>query len=146
MNALFRQFSRFVTVGVTNSIVDFGVFNLLFALDPTTNIQVLVAYNSVAVALAILNSYLWNTRWTFRSGVVAGRRGHRQRVLFLAQAVLNVGVNDVVVAILTRLLFYQTILNATDSSNLAKLVAMLVASLSSFLIMKYVVFSQAASD
>lgn len=146
MNGLLRQFSRFVTVGVTNSIVDFGVFNVLFALYPTTNIQVLVAYNSVAVALAILNSYLWNTRWTFRAGVVAGSRGHRQRVLFFAQAVLNVGVNDIVVAILTRLLLYQTILSPTDSSNLAKLVAMLVASLSSFLIMKYVVFSQTASD
>jgi putative flippase GtrA len=137
-----RQFSRFVTVGVTNSIVDFGVFNLLFAIYPTTDIQVLVLYNSLAVALAILNSYLWNTRWTFRSGVKRGPRGHRQRVLFLLQALLNVGVNDIVVAIITRLLLYQTFLSPTDSSNLAKLVAMLVASLSSFLIMKYVVYTQ----
>lgn len=145
MNGLVRQFSHFVTVGVTNSIVDFGVFNLLFALYPTTDIQILVLYNSLAVALAIVNSYLWNTRFTFRSGVVHGSRGHRQRLLFVAQAILNVGVNDVVVAILTRLLYYQTVLNATDSSNLAKLVAMLVASLSSFVIMKYVVFARAAT-
>ena len=143
MTPLGRQFSRFVTVGVTNSIVDFGVFNLLFAVYPTRNIQVLVLYNSIAVALAILNSYLWNTRWTFRAGVVQGSRGHRQRILFIAQALLNVGVNDVVVAVLTRLLLYQTFLNATDSSNLSKLVAMIVASLSSFLIMKYVVYAQA---
>lgn len=142
MKGLARQFSRFVTVGLTNSIVDFGVFNLLFAVYPTTNIAILVAYNSVAVALAILNSYLWNTRWTFRAGVVRGTRGHRQRLLFLAQALLNVGVNDAVVAILTHLLLYQTFLSPTDSSNLAKLVAMLVASLSSFLIMKYVVYAQ----
>lgn len=142
MKALFPQFTRFVTVGVTNSIVDFGVFNLLFVIHPTASIGVLVLYNSLGVALAILNSYLWNTRWTFRSDVATGARGHHQRVLFFAQAILNVGVNDVVVALLTRLLLYQTLLNATDSSNLAKLVGMLVASLSSFLIMRYLVYRQ----
>jgi putative flippase GtrA len=107
---------------------------------PTEDLNVLVLYNSLGVALAILNSYLWNTRWTFRAAVARGGRVRRQQLLFLGQALLNVAVNDAVVATLTRLLFYQTFLSESASSNLAKLVGMLAASLSSFLIMKYVVF------
>ena len=143
MNAL-RQFVRFATVGVTNSIVDFGVFNLLLVLVPSRNLQILVLFNSVAVALAILNSYLWNTRWTFRVVVHDRAERRRQTVLFLGQALVNVGVNDLVVVILTRLLEHQTFMSQGTSSNLAKLVAMLVASLSSFLMMKYVVYARPA--
>jgi putative flippase GtrA len=135
------QFLRFVAVGVSNSVVDFGVFNLLAYLFPTADLGVLVLYNSLGVALAIVNSYLWNTRWTFRGAVATGHRVRRQQVLFVAQALLNVGVNDAVVATLTRLLFYQTILSQSASSNVAKLAGMLVASAFSFLVMKYVVFA-----
>lgn len=140
---LAQQFVRFVTVGVTNSIVDFGVFNLLLVLVPSRNLQVLVLFNSIAVALAIANSYLWNTRWTFRAGAGEGAAGRRQGVLFLAQALVNVGVNDLVVALLTRLLLHQTFLSQGTSSNVAKLVAMLLASLSSFVMLKYVVYAEA---
>lgn len=143
MNAL-RQFMRFATVGLTNSVVDFGVFNLLLVLVPSRNLQVLVLFNSVAVALAILNSYLWNTRWTFRVVVYDRAERRRQILLFLGQALVNVGVNDIVVVLLTRMLVHQTFLSQGASSNLAKLVAMLVASLSSFLMMKYVVYARTA--
>jgi len=143
VRSLVDQFARFVTVGLSNSAIDFGVFNVLLYLFPTSSVRVLVLYNSVAVALAILNSYLWNTRWTFRAAreLQVTSRQHRQGVLFVLQALLNVGVNDGVVAILTQLLTLQTFLSPSASSNLAKLVGMLVASLSSFLIMKYVVFA-----
>lgn len=142
---LLPQFIRFVTVGVTNSIVDFGVFNLLLVLVPSRNLEVLVLFNSIAVGLAIVNSYLWNTRWTFHAAATdEGLPRRRQGLLFLAQALVNVGVNDLVVALLTRLLVHQTFLSQGTSSNVAKLVAMLVASLSSFVMLKYVVYAEPA--
>lgn len=139
MKRIVDQFLRFLTVGVTNSIVDFGVFNLLLWIFPTRDLSALVLYNSIAVALAIVNSYLWNTRFTFRAAA-GGERAHRQRALFAAQSLFNVGVNDLVVAIFVRIVTEDSLMTPQLASNASKLVAMLVASLSSFLIMKYVVF------
>jgi putative flippase GtrA len=136
---LLHQFFRFLTVGVTNSVVDFGIFNVLLWIFPTRDLRVLVIYNSVAVALAIVNSYLWNTRFTFRAAR-QGEKAHRQRMLFIAQALFNVGVNDLVVAAFVRVASEEALMSPQLASNASKLVAMLVASLSSFLIMKYVVF------
>lgn len=139
MKRILDQFFRFLTVGITNSVVDFGVFNLLLWIFPTRDLRTLVVYNSIAVALAIVNSYLWNTRFTFRAAS-RGERAHRQRVLFVAQSLFNVGINDLVVALFIRIVAENSLMSAQLAGNVSKLVAMLVASLSSFLIMKYVVF------
>src|SRR3712207_8742052 len=50
------------------------------------------SYNGVALVLANLNSYVWNTRWTFRGR--AKRRDPRQRVLFALQALANIAVSN----------------------------------------------------
>lgn len=139
MKRLLDQFLRFVTVGVTNSLVDFGVFNLLLWIFPTRNLRILVLYNSLGVALAIVNSYLWNTRFTFQAAH-RGPQAHRQRMLFLAQSLFNVGVNDLVVAVFIRVVTAESLMSPQLAGNASKLVAMLVASFSSFLLMKYVVF------
>lgn len=51
----------------------------------------LALYNAVALILANVNSYLWNTLWTFSHQV---SRDTRQLSLFIAQAALNVAVGS----------------------------------------------------
>lgn len=60
------QFVKFVLVGISNTAVDWIVFFLLthFVLlekesEPTAK--------AIAFVIAVLNSFLWNTIWTFRS-------------------------------------------------------------------------------
>ena len=91
--ALLGQYLRFVLVGLTNAVVDLAVLNLLLILYPTNDRLGLLAYNTVAVAAAILNSYVWNARWTFRATATGSRR---ERTLFAAQALVNVAVNNLV--------------------------------------------------
>jgi putative flippase GtrA len=143
-SSLWSQFLRFVAVGITNSLVDFGVFNLLLRIFPTKDLQLLVTYNSIGVLLAVANSYVWNTRFTFRAPM-KGPDAARQRLLFGAQALFNVGVNDAVVALLTRLLTLrgEELLTPAVAGNLSKMVAMVVASVLSFLLMRYVVYAGA---
>lgn len=131
------QYVRFIVVGLSNAAVDLGVLNLLLYLRPTHDPLMLVADNTIAVALAILNSYLWNTRWTFRLMVTGSAR---ERVLFVAQGGLNVVVNDAVLLAMTGVLQPTQGLWYLVASNTAKLIAMLTASTTSFILLRSVVF------
>ncbi|MGH3318836.1 MAG: VTT domain-containing protein [Streptosporangiaceae bacterium] len=135
------RFPKFMAVGATNAVVDVGVFNLLLLAVPTPSAPQLVACNTVAVLAALLNSYVWNTRWTFRGQAACrGPGAWWQRATFALQAGANVMVNDVVLGALAALLSTSVVLSATASHNIAKLLAMLAASLVSFLAMRFVVF------
>src|SRR5579875_1548304 len=95
------QYARFLAVGFSNALVDLGTLNILLVLYPTRAALSLLADNTFAVALAILNSYLWNTRWTFRE---TATRSLRQRVLFSLQALLNIALNNLVLLSLSGFL------------------------------------------
>ena len=74
-----KRFSKFSLVGISNAAIDIGVLNLFLWLAPTREVTLLVLYNGVALILANLNSYAWNTLWTFRS---RAEHDMRQIVLF----------------------------------------------------------------
>lgn len=131
------QYLQFALVGVSNAVVDLGVLNLLLALHPTRAVPLLLLDNTLAVALAILNSYLWNTRWTFRGGVT---HQTMQRVLFVAQALLNIVINNVVLIAVTGVLPPSLSLSTLVLNNVAKIAAMFAASTTSFLLLRLVVF------
>jgi putative flippase GtrA len=134
---IIAQYVRFLIVGLSNAIVDLGVLNVLLYLWPTRDPLTLIAYNTVAVTLAILNSYLWNTRWTFHALATGSAR---ERTLFVAQGALNVLLNNAVLLALTLLLRPAPDLGYFVASNLAKLCAMLTASSTSFTLLRTVVF------
>jgi len=132
-----RQYGEFLSVGLLNAAVDLGVLNLLLWLWPTTNSLGLTLENSLAVALAITNSYLWNSRWTFRRQADGSVR---QIVLFVAQSVLNIGINDLALILTAGQVRQLHLGPAWVSLNLSKGVAMAFASSTSFLIMRRFVF------
>ena len=134
----FVSYAKFSVVGVTNVVVDYGMLNLLLLLFPTRNHNYLAAYNLVALVLANTNSYLWNTRWTFRSH--ARHNDHRQKAMFAAQALLNVGVSSVVLWLAARFLFAYTALPSIIVGDLAKILSSVVATTLSFLILRSLVF------
>ena len=133
------RISRFAAVGATNAGIDLAVFNLLLLLDPTRSPALLVAYNTCAVVAAIANSYLWNSRWTFRDRARGGLARWRQRVLFALQGGINLTVNDVVVLVLSLLASWLG-LRSSVTANGVKVLAMLSASAVSYFFMHYVVF------
>jgi putative flippase GtrA len=137
------QYLKFCAVGLTNAVIDLGVLNGLLLLRPTDSTIDLLAYNTVAVCLAILNSYIWNTRWTFRGQAVHTRR---EWALFVAQALLNIATNDLVLAGLTGLLAPSDGFSELLVNNAAKLGAMVAASTLSFLLLRGVVFRPGGTD
>ena len=57
----YRTFFKFSTVGVSNTIVDFGLF---YALTRVAKMDLLIA-NPISVETAIIWSFFWNNLWTF---------------------------------------------------------------------------------
>ncbi len=132
-----RQYTRFLLVGISNAIVDLAVLNVLLLAYPTQEPLPLIAYNTLAVGLAILNSYLWNTRWTFRAEATHSRR---ERLLFIGQALINILVNNLVLVGVTSLLPDMQGTEFLIWSNIVKLAAMILASSISFLLLRAIVF------
>ena len=134
------RFSKFTVVGLSNAVVDLGILNLFLWLASTRDPSVLALYNGVALVLANVNSYFWNTRWTFRGR--AKRRDRRQRVLFTLQALFNICVSNGLFFLLVRPVLVYTEVPAYLAGNVAKLVSIAVASTMSFFLMRYLVFSR----
>lgn len=135
------QLLKFVFVGFGNAIIDLGVFNGLYFVFPTHDVKRLVLYNTMAVGAAILNSYIWNSRWTFRQQHRSrGPGAMRQRVLFLVQSLINIVVNDLILGLIAPWIAATQVVDHVIANNIAKLLAMFLASLTSFLMMKLVVF------
>jgi putative flippase GtrA len=134
------RFSKFTVVGFSNAVVDIGTLNLFLWLASTRDPPVLVLYNGVALLLANLNSYVWNTRWTFRGR--AKRNNFRQRMLFALQVLVNIGISSGLFWIMIRPVLVYTDVPAYLAGNVAKIISLVVASTMSFFFMRYVVFSR----
>ncbi len=133
------RFSKFTVVACTNAAVDIGTLNLFLWLAPTRESGQLVLYNLVALVLANTNSYVWNALWTFRE---RAEKSHRQRLLFAFQALVNLGVSSALFWALIHPLFIYTEIPAYLVGNVAKIASVMVASVMSFFIMRYLVFSR----
>ena len=134
------RFSKFTIVGFSNAVVDIGTLNLFLWLASTRDPSVLALYNGVALLLANANSYVWNTRWTFRSR--AKRNDFRQRALFALQVLINMVISNGLFWIMIRPVLIHTEVPAYLAGNVAKIISVVVASTIGFFFMRYVVFTR----
>lgn len=61
---ILRQFIKYSIVGVSNAIIGFGTMFLLYNFF---NVNYILS-NTCGYILGLINSFIWNKRWTFRSG------------------------------------------------------------------------------
>jgi putative flippase GtrA len=124
------QVVRFGMVGVLNTLVDFGAFNLLVFVF---GVPVLVAY-PFSVTAGIINSFLWNKHWTFSAGRSAAWR--REAVVFLGVSVSGMLINWAGFTVLHLLIGSSTAL----AINLEKLVASVISMVWNFVGYRFLAF------
>lgn len=61
------QFSKFIIVGLMNTAIDFLILNLLMRAAEIYQGKWIILLNVISFSIAIINSYLWNKYWTFKS-------------------------------------------------------------------------------
>lgn len=54
-------FSRFCTVGVSNTVIDFSVFFLFISLGVPYLLSQILSFTT-----GMINSFIWNRKWTFK--------------------------------------------------------------------------------
>ncbi|MCB1783439.1 MAG: GtrA family protein [Alphaproteobacteria bacterium] len=84
----YKQFRRFSFVGLINTAVDFVVFSVLFY---AAGVPYVIAH-MCSFVLALTNSFLWNSLWTFKN---------LKRDKIFAQVVRFVGVGCIGLALST---------------------------------------------
>lgn len=79
------QMVKFAIVGVLNTLVDFAVFQTLNLL-----LGWVYAAQVLGYTFGVINSYLWNSNWTFRE---QRTRSFREIALFLVVNLASLGVS-----------------------------------------------------
>lgn len=89
------QFIKFSVVGVSGTIIDYGVLNLLVLV-----FHLNVYFSSaVSFSLAVVNNFFWNKYWTFRVSNLTGRP-YYQFFQFLSVSVVGLGLNLLIMYLL----------------------------------------------
>ncbi len=132
------DFVRFGLVGISNSLVDFGVTNLLVLTFQARSSLSLMAISIVACALATLNSYLLNRKWTFRRSGPARRAGEVSQ--FFAVALMAMLVNTSIFLFVTKYSPDRLAIGHLAAVNLGKLAGIVTAFAFSFLGYRFGVF------
>ncbi len=114
------QFIRFGLVGFANTLIDFGVLNLLLFFADYPAGSGLVFCNSIAFSAASINSYLMNKNWTFsdrQSGTVS------QFGMFMLFTLAGLIINSGIIYLLTLPAIRPEAFPAALWINIAKLTA-----------------------
>ncbi|USB32345.1 GtrA family protein [Paenibacillus sp. YPG26] len=127
MNSRIIRLMRFGLVGLLNTGIDLAVFTLLIWVStPVIPAQVL------SYSCGVLNSYILNSRWTFREERNQNRKDELLRFVLVNLAALTIST------------FVLNTLSASTGMNLAlcKLAATAVSILVNYAGSRYLVFGQ----
>lgn len=104
-----RQFIKFGLVGLSSTAIDWSIFYLL---NLTFGVYYLYA-KVFSFAIAVINSFIWNRRWTFRS---QDPNQMRQFSKFLTIALIGLGLNTLIMYIVVTVLNQQPIAGLVAAS------------------------------
>jgi putative flippase GtrA len=90
----FYQFIRFSIVGLSNTIIDLGFFNLLLSLGVDTYLSA-----SISFLIAATNSYVLNRYWTFNDRQTTHLAAQYTR--FMVVSGLGLLLNNLIIFLLT---------------------------------------------
>ena len=131
------QLGRFGLVGVANTLVDLAFTNLLFLLwKPATPLQLTLVAVSAGV-VATLQSYLLNSRWTFRDA----HGGGGTQLRFLAFALLGLATQAAVTLFVAHWCVQSGRALSLTVMNLAKVAAVVAAAGVTFVGYRVAVFT-----
>jgi len=121
------QFLKFALVGVSNTAVDWIIFFVLKAtlIDPEVQTEKNIG-KAISFFVAMLNSYLWNTIWTFKNEykkATAGKdNGKLKKAVFgkfVIASLIGWGINVFVFDLISKNIGYKLL----DKEDVLALVA-----------------------
>lgn len=100
-----RQFVKFCIVGLSSTLVDFGIYlTLIEVLHIQSYIGLWngrIAAQSISFLFAVTNGFIWNSRWTFRHTDAAGL--HQRYVKFVLTNLIGLALNLTILSIVSHI-------------------------------------------
>lgn len=149
MDVLIAQIGKFVSVGVLNTLVDIGFFNLFRKIKGFTATRA----SYVSTTIAMIGSYFLNKSWTFASkGNVAAEALKFFAITILGLYIIHNGIvylltkkvlwpGKLALKIVRAFPFLKKLSDGFVTDNFAKICAIAVTLIYNFLMYKFFVFS-----
>lgn len=134
------QFAKFFVVGLTNTGIDFAVYNFLMWITGINRGLFIVIFATVSFSVAVINSYLLNKYWTFSDK--NSSKNSSQFVKFLTVALGGLVLNNSIIYYITTLLDPMFGLNPVLWANFAKAMATAAVLFWNFAGFKFLVFKK----
>ncbi len=134
------QFGKFVSVGLANTAVDFGVLNLLIFLTGMTFGIYYAVFKGISFIIASTHSYLWNKFWTFQKKE-AGQVG-KELSQFFAVSLIGLAINVGIASLIVNLIGPQWGVSLKIWANVGAAVGSIVGLAWNFLGYKFIVFKK----
>lgn len=133
----FYEIIKFVIVGGLNTLVDFGVLNLLMTVFHETSGWWYSVFKTVSFIVAVFNSYWWNKVWTFSSN----EETNTNRIMrFLTVSVIGMGVNVVIATVIVSFFPLSWGLSDTLIANIGAVAGTALSMVWNFVGYKFFVF------
>ena len=131
------QAAKFGMIGVSNTLVDLGLFNFLLLFFGITTGVWLSVFKAISYSAGLVNSYVWNRRWTFR---ITGASGKGEIGKFLATNAVALVANVVTTTLLGTMIGPQFGIPEVLWVNISAIIATGVALVVNFIGYKFLVF------
>ncbi|MCR4283948.1 MAG: GtrA family protein [Parcubacteria group bacterium] len=133
------QFSKYASVGFLNTMIDFGVLNLLSLMTGIYSGGYIIVLNSVAAIFSTTNGYFWNKYWTFGSE----EKAHMREFIYFAIAgFTGLLINTTVVYFITTFTRLPGGVDGPLLENTAKVFATIASMAWNFYAFKFLVFKK----
>jgi putative flippase GtrA len=133
------QFAKFGLIGVSNTAINFGILNFCIHLTGVTKGFGLAMFSALAFLLALINSYIWNSHWSFQN---TNQRTPQEFMQFFAVTLGGLIINSLIIYIVTKFIAPLGGTSAVEWANVANLVATLVVMFWNFTGFKFIVFKK----
>lgn len=134
------QAGKFVTVGISNTLIDWGVLNLQILLTGITAGLFYPIFKGVSFLIAIINSFLWNKFWTFKKGET--EKAGTEFLQFLIVSGIGLGINVGIASLAVNVIGPQAGISPKVWATVGALIATMFSMIWNFLGYKFIVFKK----
>lgn len=135
---LIYQASKFLLVGILNTLIDLGILNFLILISGTASGLAFSLFKGASFLVAVVNSYFWNKFWTFKKKEAT--KAPKEFAQFFVVALIGLGINVLIASFIVNGIGPQFGLSEKIWANLGAIAATFFGMTWNFLGYKFIVF------
>lgn len=135
--SIIYQAAKFILVGVLNTFIDLGVLNVLILFTGIFSGTGFVVFKGASFLVAVINSYVWNKYWTFKSRDSQAAKEFSQ---FMFVSVIGILINVGTAALIVNVIGPQGGIAPQVWANVGALASVVISLVWNFIGYKFWVF------